>query len=1761
MRKRTISLIIFAFVFLVAGWVSRDSIASASFQWYFKGYCRNCLNGELAYESVRHENGTWVFEHPTLTTKNNLEEGGFRFIALRGTIDATVKWWKRTIEFSIKLDDPHMIVGRGATDLRGVIKQPWQDFRFFHVHSYFNVPQGSIQVHESGGKNNVSDSLFYSMDLACTHSNKGCMALWFGKGTKENPQLTIAFSEISSKQSLLNFNFRDFDGALFFQFFQDVLGKDLPYTVLNGIVEGDLAVNLLANVPSSAQGDLKVKNISFSLPGIETEALIPEAVIKFNSTVDKASLSKTSGQISIGPHATITISKGGNDYWKIGELTSSFTFKDMNSANLIIDGVCINNALHRHLHIDGNLEEGQMAMSLMLQHLNDDENMEFIFVSKPKNYAEHIAEMQLKNFSQKEFDLVQYLTGDVFPGIRKIKANDGILNLNMQLHMHGLTISQVKLEQISLRMLSLSIDESNLLTAASKITGALSFDLSKGNPLETLNADLIIENGEISVGDPTKKRLDFEDIHTDFKVIQGVIQKSVFSGNIAGLKGKIEVDGSTHGPFMTFDFGGKTDSIIHLFPDVYHKGIRDGFGRDTLEFSGIAKATLDGLLFDGKLLVKPVDAPIDEITFGFSVQKSLAFAPMEWNSNFLLAEYCSFAAHQGKLILIPDLNQIDSGVYGQFLKNKCGINNLVLSNGRFEANGLKLEKYLSPFLFLKNQMQLSGLGYFQGRFNNQASIVRYDVNNLVLKNDDLVIEVKTLGAGTGNQDRGVYVVDGEHQDGFGVIPVKNATYFERNSGLLFTDINAMVYLKSDFAHIIDVDTFCNGVYFAGKIDVDWRMPGDGIFEVDLSLPKMHGKISQIQNIFSHFNKSLFLNKVPLEGNVDLEGLGGILHFDFNPEKFHLKAIVDGSISDARLTCQTEDVSLQEVGMNFKYNHEANTLDFSDIQGTLLVGSSKHVEEYIVSSDLLSFTDYENNETEFDIWVGDKKRDIIRFAGKTRSLYDGDGKATIDFKVNHELTHFGDAHPSVFKLTLRDWSEIAAFRLEFSFQLQSLLADLQRFSRSGLLFLSRSLLKSLNDIKHADGSFKAVFGYDVNRSLFNYNIAGNHIAVGSYNFDQFLLTGNKKGSTWTVDQLQFDDISLAVDFTKHESVWNINFLGARFGKSLLLGLEGVYRPEDSSVDAKINLLEVDLSKLNEWNALKEAVDGLQLAGYVHASGDVHIGFDRPNLSGLLVDLKAKGSLHHGKIKGLDLKDIKDMSLDFSSEKGITLSDISTSLKSVKDGQMQADLLLEKACCRFVNQDFIVEGLSFKIPASNLPWLTENLQQSLPEVFSPTMAEVLKHAKTEGVLGGTMRLSLSESHYSLQLKLNDDNYRFMGEDYPLSKFVLDYDPFSFRIVTDYLHRGQKLGVEVTAISSGLNIGDVVIKDAKEMLTIGWQIDPQNGYYINKIEGGLCGITCNLVRDQNRALAIDNLYLVGRVDLNFKKLPALMDESLAARIKSWELGQGYAFQGQWSYNKGQEKNIPFMESFAFQGDLVGSDIELMGYQFSQLSAQVTHAPEATNVRHFLIADACGSLQIDEMTCFQTEPNVKKMVIPLITVKQYRPSLMRFVNTDMPRVHKTLVINPIEIQNFSGILGERKSFIGRGSLNFVNPIKKDYQHTILAIPADILTRIGLDPEVLTPVKGRIDYEIKNGKIFLTSFKDMYSKKKVSKFYLSSGHSPSYVDFDGNMYVNVGMKQYNLIFKLAELFTVTVQGTLKKPIYNLQRQEYEGKTHHLLRS
>jgi hypothetical protein len=172
----------------------------------------------------------------------------------------------------------------------------------------------------------------------------------------------------------------------------------------------------------------------------------------------------------------------------------------------------------------------------------------------------------------------------------------------------------------------------------------------------------------------------------------------------------------------------------------------------------------------------------------------------------------------------------------------------------------------------------------------------------------------------------------------------------------------------------------------------------------------------------------------------------------------------------------------------------------------------------------------------------------------------------------------------------------------------------------------------------------------------------------------------------------------------------------------------------------------------------------------------------------------------------------------------------------------------------------------------------------------------------------------------------------------------------------------------------------------------------------------------------------------------------------------------------------------------------------------------------------------------------------IPQFNVKNLRLSLLRKKKISLPIYLKNFLIRHIQIWNFQGELGEVKTWKGEGEFCFSNPSSQQVIHPLLAIPAEVALRLGLNPNVLTPITGSIYFNIQEERFYLKKFKDVFSIGKGSKFYLAHKKSSSWIDFQGNLSIQIRMRQYNLIFKIAELFTVSIQGNLKNPVYGFQK-------------
>lgn len=1174
---------------------------------------------------------------------------------------------------------------------------------------------------------------------------------------------------------------------------------------------------------------------------------------------------------------------------------------------------------------------------------------------------------------------------------------------------------------------------------------------------------------------------------------------------------------------------GRGQDIAMIVPAVFREGLIEKFAEDQLSLVAEIKKISSGVRLEGIVNISDHDNKNkDTINFGCDFTQSANLHQWARLAHWQDVDMDTLAIIMPAMMLWQD--------------EKAGLS---VENGWFDAHNLPLDKYIGAVVLRNSKMELDGTADLKGTFDSDQLTLDYGVHDFLLDHDYFTLSIDQFGDNQLEPQSASHSINFKTGDYKGFVPLKNASYVDKKTGLCFSGIKSRITLEPHNLHAADVESFCSGLYLAGSIDVDFSKILEGYADVDIHSHTMEGKLSQLKELFSHFNASPFVQECPFEGNVTFRKEGGHLQFSINPQDVKIDSYIDGFISDGMLTCRDKDISLRDLSSNFTYDHNARTLAFSDIQGSLIVGSPVRAEEYVFAGDHIRLTDLENREAEFDIWVGDKTRDVIRLAGRTQAVKNPESNSGsyLAFILDNSLSHFGDVHPDSFELVLRDWSHVEKFRLSLGFQLKTLLQDVQRFSRTGMMFLSKSLLKGLNDLKTAEGDFKVDLQYDDPTALFTYDVRAQNVAIQNRRFETFQLNGKKKDSSWLVDQLLLDELSMAADVSKKEGIWTVNFLGIRYGKAILAGLEGEYFPDEHLFDAKINLLDVDLAQIEGLAGLKSFVEKYQPHGKMHASGNAQIKLisERPFLdtnAELMMSFKNCG------IKDMQLQDISNVPCRYTSQRGISIENVETSLKDSQTGLTQATLHLKKADYDFAHHEIIIDNLSFNIPVNSLSWLSNHLQKSLPENISHKVAETLHHIKQSGILSGSLNVTRAEQHRTIKLALADGKYHFNNNDYDLRKFVVEYDPLAFQVHAEYMHQNFPLHISLRSKTPSMESGELILGGFQgSLLQIHWTTDPKWGILIQKAEGHLDGISVRMNRPVN--VNSNEIRLAGEIVVDPRLAAYRLPSDINSLINTWQIGGKYTLKGEWSISP--DVLFAWEDKLLFQGILEAENCHCKGYQVKSLTARIEATPKKALVQHLDVKDLAGHVEAEQITLTRDALNHWIARSKLVTVKQFKPSLLRTSDASKQSKEGTFTVRQLDIQDFEGDLSSFHSFVATGRAYVANPPKRDDLNQIVDLPLDTLNKYGLDLSVLSPVVGAIDYEVKQGRVYLKKLKEMYSAGKMSRFYLPKrSPDPSYIDFDGNIHLQIRMKQYNILFKLAELFTVTIDGTLQKPKFSL---------------
>ena len=469
-------------------------------------------------------------------------------------------------------------------------------------------------------------------------------------------------------------------------------------------------------------------------------------------------------------------------------------------------------------------------------------------------------------------------------------------------------------------------------------------------------------------------------------------------------------------------------------------------------------------------------------------------------------------------------------------------------------------------------------------------------------------------------------------------------------------------------------------------------------------------------------------------------------------------------------------------------------------------------------------------------------------------------------------------------------------------------------------------------------------------------------------------------------------------------------------------------------------------------------------------------------------------------------------------------------------------------------------TFEIPHHQLEIVGETFHHHFPELLDLSVKEILACSKEDEQLKGAISIESSSNHQHLRLTLEDGQYIFKKRKYSLKNFQFQLSDEEMKFSA--FSQEERLPFRIMGQSKWPSCQEgecrLTSLDGSKSLFVNWTNQPEGKFSARSIQGEFGGCLFDLKGDGCSLQNNEWAPLKGRVVVDFNRISSLCSLDLSETIQKMKVGSLYTFDGDFWVNS--KCGVSFLETISFQGKVTSQEPIFKGYQMKKMEADLQYVPGRLDVQNFIVEDPAGSIKIPHCIAFLENSSSDSLVnppmdrwnfvVPQLNIRNFRPFLLRGTEWyGQPNSKlRTLLLKRVDFQNVTGELGEIKSWEGEGSLTFLNSSRKNPLHTLFAIPAEIILRLGLDPHVLNPVSGTILFDLQGDHFYLKRFKDVYSEGRGSKFYLV-GPDPSWVDMDGNLSVNIRMKQYNLMFKIAELFTVSIQGNIKKPRYTLQKQ------------
>lgn len=480
-----------------------------------------------------------------------------------------------------------------------------------------------------------------------------------------------------------------------------------------------------------------------------------------------------------------------------------------------------------------------------------------------------------------------------------------------------------------------------------------------------------------------------------------------------------------------------------------------------------------------------------------------------------------------------------------------------------------------------------------------------------------------------------------------------------------------------------------------------------------------------------------------------------------------------------------------------------------------------------------------------------------------------------------------------------------------------------------------------------------------------------------------------------------------------------------------------------------------------------------------------------------------------LEKLDLKDLSLKGVIAKAENGFTLSSFEVQRPHVTlRGAGTIALDLPQA-----DQDFgFRSDLALEVDmAAPFPVLLKTTR-AFKLAYSPQIGFILSDLD----LAGTgCELNIGQLEYTkggentiankCSFKVSDEAVARFCTEGALPQFLRDFKPFkSLSGQVNYSNLKGKTIVEGMISSHHVSLewkdqaGEFAFGTEDDKLLFQLHRD-QEGFHLDGIKGNFGGLMADLKKQGKEQLK-------GQVSVDFTRFKELFDLPLNKYLSVWKAGGGYQFDGTFTPQK-------HLADWFFKGKLKGRDFEWNGYQLDSVEAKLDVEPGKVTIENLDLSDDAGKVWIGEASLTRLKNKIWVFAIPKTEIRNFQPSILTKVGAEVP-ASKPLIIKSATLENLKGRIDDLKSLSGTGSFNFSNK-------QLPKLPTQILQKLGLDGALFVPTSGSVQVSLEGGKCLFKEVKALITDKKKSEFEAPRNGAIGYVDFDGNLVIDLAVKQH----------------------------------------